>query len=462
MYAIVGGFVALALDFFNPSRKGSMCIMIEFPLSCHSSEDPDACKRGNKWTTPIGAIYQIGIPTVLSFLCIVVNLSKFTYYIWKEERMIVLMQESCMNKKAPEHNTNRECKRSQLRGSTKEVIDDMGLNCNTFNVDCVESEEDKNTPRYSLADEESFDSDQPYLFSEQRKQADEPRPQVVDFPSSSTADLQRTSEWNDQGQQEQEVRHDLAKRALVQSFLYIISFLLAYFTPLIGVFHRIIYKSRVPDWIFVVISIFSPLGGFFNVLIYTRPKIQSMRKLFPCYKNSSWIKLFFLVICNGGEVPDEIADEKVLDVQDTRSKILYGGNSRFIRQQQLRLEEEEQQVVGETELKQYDNLQNDTRGSENNDLMHVSAVSTNADELVNSEVGLSVSNNEGCEEESPPENEDSEEQTYYHYQIPPARFRTTDNKKKDETNPRKPVYISSSSIGLVSIPEGEPCAVDID
>ena len=453
MYAIVGGFVALGFDYFNPSRKGSMCIMIEFPLSCHSSEDPDACERGNKWTTPIGAIYQIGIPTVLSFLCIVVNLSKFTYYIWKEERMIVLMQESCMNNKTPEHDTKRHCKCSQLRGSNKEVIDDMGLNCNTFNVDCFENEEDKNTPSYSLADEESFDSDQPYLFSEQRKQADEPRPQMV--VSASTADIQSTSERNDQGQQQEEVRHDLAKRALVQSFLYIISFLLAYFTPLIGVFHRIIYKSRVPDWIFVVISIFSPLGGFFNVLIYTRPKIQSMRKLFPCYENSSWIKLFFLVICNGGEVPDEIIDEKELDVQDKRSKILDGGNSRYI-QQLPEEEEEEQVVVGESELKQYDNLQAADRSYISillPEYDHVMHVSTNADEQVDGEVGLSASNNEFQGEGSTPEDdEDTEEnQTYLHYQMPPSRRVV-----------HRPLYISSSSIGLVRIPESESYSDNLD
>ena len=447
MYAIVGGFLALVLDYFNPSRKGSMCLMIEYPLSCHASEDPDACERGNKWTTPIGAIYQVGIPTVFSFFCILVNLSKFTYYIWKEERMIVLMQESCVNTKKAQDDTNKHYKLSQLRRNSKEVADDMGLD-NQYSsnvVECLQTEDENAS--HSLPppdDEESWDTDQPYLFSEQKKQA-----------SNESTELSREQQSPSENEQQEEVRHDLAKRALVQSFLYITSFLLAYFTPLIGIFHRIIYKSRVPDWIFVVISIFSPLGGFFNVLIYTRPKIHSMRKLYPCYKNSSWIKLFFLVIFSGGEVPDEIADEKELDVRETRSRI-DGGNNRYIQQQRPVEEEEGPVQVGETELKQYDNLEPDWNSS--NDLVLVSA---NADELANVDViDSSASINERQREVAynPEEDDDSEDQGYYHYQLPPSRRVV----KKEDEKQNRPLFISSSSIGLVSIPEGKSYSEDLE
>ncbi|GFH56220.1 hypothetical protein CTEN210_12696 [Chaetoceros tenuissimus] len=449
MYTIVGGFVALGLDYFNPSRKGSMCLMIEYPLSCHSSEDPDACERGNKWTTPIGAIYQVGIPTVFSFFCILVNLSKFTYYIWKEERMILLMQDSCVNTKKTQDDTKKHYKLSQLRRNSKEVADNMGPETRfSNNAECLRSDDENASHSPPLpADEESWDSDQPYLFSEQRKQA-----------SNESTEVSREQHRTSENEQQEEVRHDLAKRALVQSFLYITSFLLAYFVPLIGIFHRIIYKSIVPDWIFVVISIFSPLGGFFNVLIYTRPKIHSMRKLYPCYKHSSWIKLFFLVIFSGGEVPDEIADEKEMDVRETRSRMLNGSNNRYI-QQQRPVEEEEEEgpvQVGETELKQYDNLQPDWNSS--NDLVIVSA---NADELANVDVvDSSASNNERQREVyNPEEDDDSEYQGYYHYQVPPSRRRVV---KKEDEKQNRPSFISSSSIGLVSIPEGKSYSEDLE
>ncbi|GFH56216.1 predicted protein [Chaetoceros tenuissimus] len=425
MYAVIGGFVALGLDYFNPSRKGSMCLMIEYPLSCHSSEDPDACERGNKWTTPIGAIYQVCIPTVFSFFCILVNLSKFTYYIWKEERMIVLMQESrhkdshtpfpISSKQEPSVGTHQRAGSSVLRSS---IASDATLqNHRAINVEQLPntiSHQSNEIHTASKADVEEFGSDQPFLFSEQKKQ-ESSRSLGRDSTPVMTCnkfELDQSTSQSLPTTNDQQVGHDLAKRALVQSFLYILSFLLACSIPLISQIYRIIHKSRVPNWTFLVISLFAPLGGFFNILIYTRPKIQSIRKLFPCYEKSPWVKLFFMVIFHGGEVPDEISDEKLMDVEKRKKNIKKEKNKH---QRQLVEEKNEENIQpsttseNESVLRQYDNLESNTStGLEMNNPRNVA---TPVYGIIN------VSNMEGYEDQS-----EYEDKVYAHYELPPSRL----------------------------------------
>ena len=52
-------------------------------------------------------------------------------------------------------------------------------------------------------------------------------------------------------------------------------------------------------------SIFWPLGGFFNILIYTRPKVSAVRIMRPEHAHSSWFTIFLLVVISGGEVPTD-------------------------------------------------------------------------------------------------------------------------------------------------------------
>eukprot|EP00553_Chaetoceros_curvisetus_P001335 CAMPEP_0204622506 /NCGR_PEP_ID=MMETSP0717-20131115/8152_1 /ASSEMBLY_ACC=CAM_ASM_000666 /TAXON_ID=230516 /ORGANISM="Chaetoceros curvisetus" /LENGTH=90 /DNA_ID=CAMNT_0051637237 /DNA_START=872 /DNA_END=1141 /DNA_ORIENTATION=- len=48
---------------------------------------------------------------------------------------------------------------------------------------------------------------------------------------------------------------------------------------------------------------FFPLGGFLNILVYTRPKVASLRRTHP---ECSRIRGFWMVLHAGGEIPDEI------------------------------------------------------------------------------------------------------------------------------------------------------------
>jgi hypothetical protein len=98
------------------------------------------------------------------------------------------------------------------------------------------------------------------------------------------------------------VSGSLAKQSLVQSSLYIASFIICWFGPTITAI-MVAFRMPPPAWTFLCVSIFWPLGGFFNILIYTRPKVSRYKESNPEY---SRIYVFLIVVLSGGEVPTEI------------------------------------------------------------------------------------------------------------------------------------------------------------
>ena len=54
-------------------------------------------------------------------------------------------------------------------------------------------------------------------------------------------------------------------------------------------------------------SIFYPLGGLFNILVYTRPKVLSLRRINPQYY---WFQAFVIVIRAGAVVPMVVVEEE--------------------------------------------------------------------------------------------------------------------------------------------------------
>jgi len=91
-----------------------------------------------------------------------------------------------------------------------------------------------------------------------------------------------------------------ARETLIQAVLYVCAFLLSYAFQIIlstfnlaGVSYSVAFS--------IIISILYPLGGLFNILIYTRPKVDQLR---ISHTNLSWLRAFLLVIKAGNEVPE--------------------------------------------------------------------------------------------------------------------------------------------------------------
>ena len=94
----------------------------------------------------------------------------------------------------------------------------------------------------------------------------------------------------------------LTKQALHQSLLYIAAYFLVYLAPMIAVSSRIIGNDDegLDELRFWFSALFTPLGGVFNILIYTRPKVLKMREKYP---DVAWIRLFLSIVVTGGDIP---------------------------------------------------------------------------------------------------------------------------------------------------------------
>ncbi len=100
------------------------------------------------------------------------------------------------------------------------------------------------------------------------------------------------------------------KETVIQSLLYVGAFFACYAFPMmqtIGSF----FNYQFPPAFLYLISIFYPLGGFFNVLTYTRPKVVRLRHAFPDFTR---FKAFLIVMKAGGEIPDLNDNPHALEV----------------------------------------------------------------------------------------------------------------------------------------------------
>ena len=95
------------------------------------------------------------------------------------------------------------------------------------------------------------------------------------------------------------------KETIIQSSLYIGFFLLMYLLPFLSVIDTLSKNkdllSRSGILSMISVCIFS-LGGFFNIIIYCRPKVNALRRR---ETDVSWIIGLFRVIRAGGEIPDD-------------------------------------------------------------------------------------------------------------------------------------------------------------
>lgn len=97
------------------------------------------------------------------------------------------------------------------------------------------------------------------------------------------------------------------RETIIQSCLYVGAFFLAYLLPMMQTLGSF-FHYQFPPVIRSLMAFFYPLGGLFNIFVYTRPKIVRFRHAYP---DCSRLKALFLVMKAGGEVPD-VSDPQVL------------------------------------------------------------------------------------------------------------------------------------------------------
>lgn len=114
-----------------------------------------------------------------------------------------------------------------------------------------------------------------------------------------------------QGDAHQESEADMLSRiymreTAIQVCLYVSCFLIVYVVPFSALLYTV--SGNVPALvetpsISIVMAIFFPLGGFFNIAIYCRPKVVVLRTR---ETDISWIKAYMVVVLGGGEIPPNV------------------------------------------------------------------------------------------------------------------------------------------------------------
>ena len=95
---------------------------------------------------------------------------------------------------------------------------------------------------------------------------------------------------------------------MIQASLYVLAYFVTNFFPWYLVIVFEIMKQQPSDMSLLMTSIFYPLGGLFNILVYTRPKDLSLRRKNP--RQYSWFQAFVIVIRAGAVVPMVVVEEE--------------------------------------------------------------------------------------------------------------------------------------------------------
>ena len=104
---------------------------------------------------------------------------------------------------------------------------------------------------------------------------------------------------NESEKQEMERTESLTRSSMNQSILYILSFIMTFAMPF-AFLAAPGFRNDHYEVILWSVSTLLPAYGIFLILIYTRPKIQILQKMFP---KASWRLCFSVVVFSGGEVP---------------------------------------------------------------------------------------------------------------------------------------------------------------
>ena len=274
---------ALSMGYINSSdRSGTMCFLASEPYDC--KETGSECIRGEKAEIFAAAFGATGATL---FICLMVVLYMFTNHVYSIEKDFTIpasstpthKQESkrhlnfIKNKQEPTQNTDSKtsCKESTNGSKNTSTLSSVELN---------------STP--SSGQEEAQESSAGM--------------------QESSAGLQDVNlSQNQNSPQEESVKpkmpsqRELSKKALNQSLLYIFAFLLMYMPGMVQIILRglqyNVEDSRIMLW---WSSTIYPIGGVLNILIYTRPKCQKLRKDIP---GLPYLTAFIVVVLNGGEVP---------------------------------------------------------------------------------------------------------------------------------------------------------------
>ena len=322
--AFGSAMVAYITKSINPSEHGEMCTLSRAPYDCIYHDDVD-CIRGDN--IPILSLGLYVINPLIGFFMLIVILGLFTKHVFDVERELEktlekrklqalnrIEEESLEGSAAMEGPQMNNVEEGRQAGSER---NGLGLpatgenNANPFSYD------DDIDDIASMKKGSAFNDDLFYTSDNDKKNDIQPNIsgtykkcyETVQFHMENSQEKlsefehEQAAEDNDE-----EEKTSLTTRAFVQSSLYVGVFMLTYSVPIVkGILGFL--KVDSPISLDFAGAILVPLSGLFNILIYTRPKVQVVQEIVP---DVSWFICFIVIIWYGGEIPpaNEITSSK--------------------------------------------------------------------------------------------------------------------------------------------------------
>jgi len=255
IWSVGGAIVALATNNINPVPGGDFCYISSSPLNCEMDPLVD-CDRGENFI--LFAIAISYAPNLFSFFGIVFTMLRIAYKVHAQER--------------------RNAGYRFLAGRRSSVISVPQVV--NQEIPQAANQEIPAQRRQSLAD--IFRRALSSIFGE---------------------DIFAGNGQNNQNQDRVFGRDELAARARIretytQAWLYVMVFLIVYLWPYIfGICEA--FDKQIPFEVSILTYVFYPLGGFLNILVYTRQKVATVRRRTSHF----WIRCLWIVISKGGEAP---------------------------------------------------------------------------------------------------------------------------------------------------------------
>ena len=274
-YSVSATIYALAKGQINATKGGNMCVISDSPVGCEKTPNQE-CERGNGANTTNAATAVASLVTV--FIALFLVLGAFTLHVYFSEKQLQPSKEKqrplTSLRKTPQELPKNDDGKKEENNEVSEILSPL---------------DQKNDPE-SIPTSEENEHDE-----------EEEAGNNVDDNEQYVNQLSKY--------EQQALDLVLTKSAVVQSSLYIFAFMIVYLGPIIALVSG--YNQNTLQVIFWWTSIFYPLGGVFNMIIYTRPKVQAVKKARPPMPK---IVCFILVLLSGGETPnlmDLMAEERL-------------------------------------------------------------------------------------------------------------------------------------------------------
>ncbi len=313
---------ALGLDTIHSSSSGTICLVAAVPTGCR--QNPELFGECDPKIEAASAVISIAFSIVIPIGCILGVILCFVVIFWHvlaREKIFGRSDNASTSNGGNSTATPPTPRRNRYLRSNIESSDlttDLEIN---YEVGPQELEKTLKRKEQAADDSIQFPLEQSVHFASEDPVTDCER--IEDKPpqsscvqrspdNKSTSYLTDTTGTNIPGDNRESSAHEAAntnmeslsriykKELLIQAISYAVVFCLQSMPYLIVNWFLVASNQVPPRYMFRIVFITFPLAGFFNIIVYTRPKVTSLQRAHP---ECSWLQAFWLVLKVGGEVP---------------------------------------------------------------------------------------------------------------------------------------------------------------